>query len=191
MTKNDSAHKGKTSRHPAGPAPATREVLKDFLARSVELIEPVLDSLGMELVLARCPIESGLPCLKLFIDRKPAGVAGQAEAAASISLDDCVAVSRAFDEALESDGRPLPEDYALEVSSPGLDRPLTRETDFYRFQGRLVKLKLRQGGRTSGHKGRLALNGDGGLALEIKEDRLDFRFDEVVSCRLSLDEIVF
>lgn len=144
----------------------------------------------MELVLARCPIEGGRPSLRLFIDRKPGEVAGQG-AASGISLDDCVAVSRALDEAFEADGGPQPDDYALEVSSPGLDRPLTREADFFRFQGRLVKLKLRQGGRTSGYNGRLALSGDGGLVLETKDGRLDFRFDEVVSGRLSLEEIVF
>lgn len=163
--------------------------MKDFLARVVELIEPRLEPMGLELVLAQCPIEGGRPVVRLFIDRLPTA---EAEAGpAAVSLDDCAAVSRSLDEALEADSGPQPDDYTLEVSSPGLDRPLVKEADFFRFQGRLVKMKLRREGRTSGHKGRLARRADGGLALETAEGLLDFAYDEVLSCRLSLEEIEF
>lgn len=189
MAKSASANSGKKSRRPAGPAPASKALLKDFLGRVVELVEPVLATMGLELVRAQCPLEGGRPVLRLFIDRPP--VDGAENVAADISLDDCAAVSRALDEALEADPGPQPDDYTLEVSSPGLDRPLVREADFHRFQGRLVKIKLRQGEKTSGHKGRLAMGADGGLALEVEDGRLDFRFDEVISCRLSLEEVDF
>lgn len=187
MAKSGSANSGKSSRRPEGAASVSKTLMKDFLARVVELIEPRLESMGLELVRAQCPIEGGRPVVRLFIDRAPA--ADIEENPAAISLDDCAAVSRALDEALEADGGPQPDDYTLEVSSPGLDRPLVKEADFYRFQGRLVKMKLRRDGRTSGHKGRLALRADGGLTLETAEGLLDFAYDEVLSCRLSLEEI--
>lgn len=188
MAKSGSANSGRSARRPEGAALVSKTLMKDFLARVVALIEPVLESMGLELVRAQCPIEGGRPVVRLFIDRLPTGEAEDGPAS-NISLDDCAAASRALDEVLEADTGPQPDDYTLEVSSPGLDRPLVKEADFIRFQGRLVKIKLRQGERTAGHKGRLALRADGGLALETAEGLLDFSYDEVLSCRLSLEEI--
>lgn len=190
MAKNASANSGKNSR-PAGPASVSKAALKEFLARALELLDPILASMGLELVRAQCPIEGGRAVLRLFIDRPPVDSDAKNGTAADISLDDCAAVSRALDEALEADSGPQPDDYTLEVSSPGLDRPLVKETDFDRFQGRLVKMKLRRGDKTSGHKGRLGRNAVGGLALVTEDGPLDFHYDEVISCRLSLEEIVF
>lgn len=190
MAKGASANSGKKNRRPEGAAPVSKTLMKEFLARVSKLIETKLGSMGLELVRAQCLVEDGRPVLRLFIDRAPTSEAEKA-LAANISLDDCAAASRALDEILEADSGPQPDDYTLEVSSPGLDRPLVKEADFFRFQGRLVKIKLRREGRTSGHKGRLALRADGGLALETAEGLLDFDYGEVVSGRLSLEEIVF
>lgn len=83
--------------------------------------------------------------------------AGNTTAPASITLDDCERASRQLQHALEVEG----QDYKrLEVSSPGLDRPLRREADYQRFEGALVDLLLHDsaevvdanGGRASGNR---------------------------------------
>ena len=177
----------KSDCRPARVTPPGKAELKVFLARAMELAGPALAPLGLELVVAQCPMDGGRPVLRLFIDR----VAEEGGLASSVTLDDCAAASRAMDAVLEGDDREPPEGYVLEVSSPGLDRPLVKPADYPRFAGRLVKLKMRRDGQNSVHKGRLAVGGDGGLALDTADGRIEFSFDEVTSCRLSLDEVEF
>ena len=176
---------------PAAPAPASKTAAHDLLERATLLAEPALAALGLELVLAQGPIEGGQPVLRLFIDRLPVQGEGGGEPS-RVTLDDCAAASRAIDDLLEADDQPQPEGgYLLEVSSPGLDRPLVKEADYRRFAGRLVKIKLRRDGKTRAHKGRLSADENGGLALKTAEGELPFTFDEVTSGRLSLDEVDF
>lgn len=93
------------------------------------LVLPILEEEGMELVDIEYKMKRGRGILRLYID-KPDGV----------KIDDCERVSKKIDSILDKSdiirGR-----YLLEVSSPGLDRPLKREKDFKRFMGRLVKVK--------------------------------------------------
>ena len=103
----------------------------ELLATIEALTMPILSDLGMELVDLEFKREGRSWCLRLFID-KPGG----------ITLDDCVEVSRDVSAILEVED-PIPSAYRLEVSSPGLDRPLKRPSDFERFAGHLVKLKAR------------------------------------------------
>lgn len=178
----------KSDHRPDKPSTPGKAELKAFLARASELAETALAPLGLELVVAQCPVEGGRPVLRLFIDRV---AAEEGAPASAITLDDCAAASRAVDAVLEGDDREPPEGYVLEVSSPGLDRPLVKPADYPRFAGRLVKMKLRRDGKTSTHKGRLAVDSDGDLALETADGPIKFSFDEVTSCRLSLDEVEF
>lgn len=172
----------------SGPQPS-KVKLKAFLDRAVVLAEPALAALGLELVYAQCPLEGGRPVLRLFIDRL--GAEGAESPASGIGLDDCAAASRAVDAVLEADDQgDQPDGYVLEVSSPGLNRPLLKESDYRRFQGRLVKIKLRIDGRAAVFKGRLARTEDGGLALETPEGFQPFAFEQVLSARLSLDEVM-
>ncbi|UQZ90809.1 ribosome maturation factor [Deltaproteobacteria bacterium Smac51] len=166
-------------------APVSKAVLKDFLSGAIELAGPVLDKMGLELVQAQCPLEGGQPVLRFFIDRANAGPDD------TIGLDDCAAFSRALDDVLEEAGYDHPEldDYLLEVSSPGLDRPLVKPADYERFQGRLVKMKLRRGDKNASARGRLGRSADGGLVLQAADEVIGFAFDDVISCRLSLDEV--
>lgn len=93
------------------------------------LVEPVLTGMGYDLVDLQYGREGGRYILRLFIDR-PEG----------ISLDDCEKASRAVSDILDQED-PIPNSYYLEVSSPGLERPLKKEADFQRFTGRKVKLR--------------------------------------------------
>lgn len=97
-------------------------------ARVAELAAPITARYGLELVDVEYRREGGRWYLRLFID-KPEGV----------GLDDCEAVSNAISPILDEEDF-IPQAYFLEVSSPGLERPLKKPSDYERFRGRRVKL---------------------------------------------------
>jgi len=99
------------------------------LTKIEPLVRPILDDLGFELVDLQLQIEGRQLALCIFID-KPGG----------ITLDDCVTVSREVSAILEIED-PIRSAYRLEVSSPGLDRPLKKPADYQRFAGQKVKLR--------------------------------------------------
>ncbi len=103
----------------------SREETRDYL---IELIEPLLESMGYELV--RLDYAAGKHGkLHLFIDSKD-----------GITIDDCETASRAVSDLLDAYD-PISHAYTLEVSSPGLERPLTKKEHFVRFRGEKVKVK--------------------------------------------------
>ncbi len=97
----------------------------------VELLEPSIERLGYELADLEVKLGGKDGVLRLFID-KPDG----------IDLDDCEKVSHAVSALLDVED-PLPGQYNLEVSSPGLDRTLTKVEHFQRFTGETVKVQMR------------------------------------------------
>jgi len=97
-------------------------------------VEQKVEDLGFELVELRWGGSRRRPQLQLRIDR-PDSNPGQ-----GVSVDDCAVISRALEPWLdEHEG--LSERYVLEVSSPGVDRPLTKRVDFERFRGQQVAVK--------------------------------------------------
>ncbi|MBI3185680.1 MAG: ribosome maturation factor RimP [Myxococcales bacterium] len=98
--------------------------------RAREIAEPIVAREGLELIDVEYLHEREGWVLRLFIDR-PGG---------RVSLDDCSAASRAVDTALDVEDL-IPHEYHLEVSSPGLNRPLTRPEHFRRVEGKKVKVK--------------------------------------------------
>jgi ribosome maturation factor RimP len=106
------------------------KAMRDASLTKIEtLVMPILDDLGFELVDLQLQQDGRQLALRIFID-KPGG----------ILLDDCVAVSREVSAILEIED-PIKSAYRLEVSSPGLDRPLKKPADFERFAGQKIKLK--------------------------------------------------
>lgn len=95
-----------------------------------DLVEPVLESLGYELVELEYRREGRDMVLRFYVDRE-----------GGVTLDDCVEVSREVGAMLEVEDV-VPGSYRLEVSSPGLDRPLKKTKDFERFSGRLARIKM-------------------------------------------------
>jgi ribosome maturation factor RimP len=96
------------------------------------LIQPTVEGLGYDLVRV---VVSGRhrPTLQIMAerhDRRP------------MTVEDCESISRAISAKLDVED-PLPEAYTLEVSSPGIDRPLIRTADFQRFAGHLAKVESR------------------------------------------------
>ncbi len=125
----------------------TEEALK-----KVELVlEPVISSLGFDLVERELIFEKGRWILRLYIDNPEKGV----------TIDDCSTISHAVDGVLDVENL-IDRAYSLEVSSPGINRPLRKKEDFIRFKGETVKIKTKQpiDGR-SNYKGMLqGMEGD-------------------------------
>ncbi len=92
------------------------------------LARPLIEPMGYELVDVEFVKEGGRRFLRLYIDKQ-----------GGVTLDDCTAVSRAVETRLD-EVDPIAEPYYLEVSSPGIERPLKRATDFTRFAGHMVKI---------------------------------------------------
>ena len=101
----------------------------DPIQRVETLLQPILDAMGLELVELEFKKVGRSYLLRVFID-KPDGV----------NLDDCAEVSRELSVQLDVEDC-IASRYTLEVSSPGLDRPLKKEQDFIRYQGRLAVVK--------------------------------------------------
>ena len=99
--------------------------------RVTELLKPVVESMGFEWVGVEYHHNSVNSVLRIYVDR-PEG---------SIDMEDVVAVTEAVNPILDVED-PISTSYTLEVSSPGLDRPLFAFADFARFTGQTVKLNL-------------------------------------------------
>jgi ribosome maturation factor RimP len=94
--------------------------------------KPILWSLGLELVEVSVGGQHARTVVKVFIDRQE-----------GVTLEDCERAHRALNPALDV-ADPFPHAYTLEVSSPGLDRPLKRAEDYRRLRGKRVSLKLKE-----------------------------------------------
>lgn len=101
-------------------------------ARIWDVLEPRLDREGLELVFVECLKMKTRFLVRIFID-KPGGV----------TMDDCVEMSGRIGDVLDVHDLP-PGPYTLEVSSPGLDRPLFRDKDFRHFRGRTIRVRTRE-----------------------------------------------
>ncbi|MGO0122991.1 ribosome maturation factor RimP [Desulfothermobacter acidiphilus] len=104
---------------------ATGAKVAETVAR---LAQPLVERLGLELVEVEYRKEGGRWILRVFID-KPGGV----------TLDDCEALSELLGELLDQED-PIPHAYFLEVSSPGVERPLKKVDDFKRFVGHEIRV---------------------------------------------------
>lgn len=101
----------------------------DICERVSAIAQPILEALGLELVEIEFKRSGREAILRLFIDRE-----------GGVTLDNCADVSRELSLVLDVEDF-MPCAYNLEVSSPGLDRPLKTPADFERFAGRLIKVR--------------------------------------------------
>ena len=132
---------------------SSREVIR----RLWETLEPHLEEQGYELVEVRFGQEGRRFALRIFVDR-----------ANGITLDDCAEVSQLLSPLL--DGSDLIEgSYALEVSSPGFDRPVRKPADFERFVGEMIRVRTAApvAGRKN-FKGRLTGYAEGSITMECQ-----------------------
>ena len=143
-----------------------------FVAEPLEQIraiaERVARSHGLEIWDIVSRRETTGQIVRVFIDRP--GPAATAEE--SVSIEDCEQVSREIGTILDVDD-PLPFTYTLEVSSPGLNRPLRGEQDYRRFAGRLAKIVVTEAvDNQTAFEGRLRGVEDGTVLLEGPKARM-------------------
>ncbi len=127
-----------------------------------EAVEPVIDELELELVEVQFRPEAGGWVLRLIID-----------SAAGVSLDNCADVSRAVSDLLDVEDM-VGHAYRLEVSSPGLDRPLRNLRDYQRCLGRKAKLTTREpiGAHGSAVIGRIEAADETAVIIAVEEERV-------------------
>jgi ribosome maturation factor RimP len=127
-------------------------------ARVSAIAAPVLQQLGYRLVRIRISGEAG--CTVQIMAERPDG---------TMLIDDCEAVSRALSPVLDI-ADPIDRAYRLEISSPGIDRPLVRRSDFERYAGHLVKIEM-----AVAHQGRKRFRG---ILAEVEGDKIHLRRDD-------------
>jgi ribosome maturation factor RimP len=145
--------------------PMTREA--DVVEQTRTLAGRVAGSYGLEIFDVQYRREPGGWVVRVLIDRP-----GEAETAGDgVSVEDCADVSRDLSAMLDVDDV-VPTTYTLEVSSPGLDRPLRAAGDYRRFSGRRAKIVLREPVDGQTHfKGRLGGVDDGDVLIDTDDGR--------------------
>jgi ribosome maturation factor RimP len=148
--------------------------IRNITERIQEILTPVLDQRGLELVDITLRVEGGHWILRVTIDRE-----------GGVQVHHCTAVNRELNVHMDVEDL-VPVKYFLEVSSPGLDRPLKNESDYQRFKGRLVKIKT-----TLPVAGRKKINGtiegiENGVVGVLLEDgmRLEVPVEDISSAKL-------
>lgn len=137
------------------------------------LLAPVIEGEGYELVEVEYKKEGKNWILRLFIDHEK-----------GIGLDDCQKISGAVDGILD-EADPIPHTYLLEVSSPGLERPLKKISDYQRFSGNKAEITLFQpeaGSRRMA--GKLAGVEDGQIIIETETGQRLVPFEQIASAHL-------
>jgi ribosome maturation factor RimP len=147
------------------------------LERIREIAVRILEFAGMELVHLEMKREPGGLLVRLFIDKS-----------GGVSLDDCARISRQLSGQLDLED-PIPGHYTLEVSSPGLDRPLYDDRDYVRFAGKQVRLSTFTPIEGRRHfVGRLVGLFDGAVRLVLEGDReIAIPRDQVAKARLEVE----
>ena len=151
-----------------------------MLANIETLLAPVAAAQGLELYHVEWLQEHGKSILRLYIDKE-----------GGISLNDCEGMSRAADPVLDA-ADPIPQAYSLQVSSPGLDRQLVKDSHFLRHLSQVVEVKLSK--PLAGHENnRKKFQGiltalEGGTVLVTNQDPPQetwcFTREHITSCRL-------
>ena len=152
--------------------------------RVAEIIEPTLQSMGFRLVRVKYSGRS----LQIMAER-PDG---------TMTVDDCAGLSRAISPVLDVED-PIPGSYTLEVSSPGIDRPLVRLEDFERWAGHIAKVELKapMDGRRR-FRGAIAATSGNAVRLRLAPDAnageatdVELAFDDISDAKLVLtDELL-
>ena len=156
-------------------------------ARVARIVEPVAESMGYHLVRVRMTGANG-GTLQIMAERHDG----------TMSVEDCEALSRAISPVLDVED-PIPQAYHLEMSSPGIDRPLVRASDHARWAGHLMKMEAREAieGRRK-FRGRVVSVGTDGFVIELDDgarpgegERIAVPFRLVHDARLILtDELI-
>ncbi|MFZ7092413.1 ribosome maturation factor RimP [Primorskyibacter sp. 2E233] len=160
--------------------------MSDLIAKTAidkrlsEILTPVIEDMGFELVRIRL-MGGNTPTLQIMAERPEGG----------IEVDECAQISTAVSATLDVED-PITDAYNLEVSSPGIDRPLTRLKDFETFEG--YEAKLETADLIDGRKrfrGILAGVEDGEVLINLDEGTVGLKFDWLAEAKLVMtDELI-
>ncbi|MFQ5483492.1 MAG: ribosome maturation factor RimP [Nitrospinaceae bacterium] len=147
------------------------------IVQTVEhLVQPVLADMGLELVNVEYKKEGQHWVLRIYIDTEE-----------GVTVDHCSAVSRQVGDLIDVEGL-IPVHYYLEVSSPGLDRPLKREQDFVRFKSRRISVKtFAPIGDRRNFKGTILDCKEGLLYLDAQGTAYEVPLDNIAKANLEIE----
>ncbi len=151
----------------------TKRICNDVL----RLTESLLPEFGMELVDVEFHFERGRGILRVFVDKE-----------GGVTIDDCAGISRELGDLIEAETI-IDFSYVLEVSSPGLNRPLTKERDFIRSIGKMITLKMSKPiNKRRNFVGRLTNVKEGMISLVTYEnDFIELPLDAIDKARLKYE----
>lgn len=142
----------------------------------IEALEPTAAERGIDVVDVEVVGATKAPCVRVRIDHAD-------ESAPTITLDEVTEETEWISAALD-ELDPIPSSFTLEVSSPGMARPLRRQRDFERFAGETVQLSLTPGEGRRRYTGTLLGIEDGTIALEVDGERVELPYDDVRKCTI-------
>ena len=147
-----------------------------YESKTEELVTPLIEQNNFELVDIEYVKEGSNWYLRVYID-KPGG----------INVDDCELISRALSDKLDEEDF-IDDAYILEVSSPGLGRPLKKDKDFERSLGEDVEIKLyRMKDGTKDYRGFLKSYNKEEIVIEDNDEEITFKRSEIALVSLALD----
>ncbi|MBW4981069.1 ribosome maturation factor RimP [Mameliella sp. CS4] len=145
--------------------------------RLAEIVQPVIEDMGFDLVRIRL-MGGQVPTLQIMAERPQGG----------IEVDECAEISTAVSAVLDVED-PIIDTYTLEVSSPGIDRPLTRLKDFDTYEGYEARLETSE--MIEGRKrfrGVLAGVEDGEVLINLDEGTIGLQFDWLTDAKLVMTD---
>ncbi len=149
---------------------------EEYEAKTEQMIMPVIEANNFELVDVEYVKEGSTWYLRLYIDKE-----------GGINIDDCELVSRALSDMLDADDF-IEDAYILEVSSPGLGRPLKKDKDFKRSIGEEVEIKLYKAmNKRKDFRGFLTAFDADTITIEEDEQEIVFNRKEIALVRLAFD----
>ena len=145
--------------------------------RIEELIQPTVTEMGYELVDVEFVKEGPNWYLRIFIDKE-----------GGVTIDDCEVVSKTLEKIFDEKD-PIEQAYFLEISSPGIDRPLKKKEDFIKYNGEMVDVKLyKQYEGSKEYTGKLVGydENDGTVTIEVDDKNIAFAKKEIAGIRLAV-----
>ena len=139
---------------------------KDIIKKVEEYVMPIIEQNNYELVETEFVKEGANYYLRLYIDKE-----------GGFSINDCETVSRYLEQKLEEDDF-IDKAYILEVSSPGIDRVLKKDSEYIKYKGRIVDIKL--------YKPIDKVKEFQGELIGLIEDKISFDKKDVAICRLAV-----
>lgn len=159
------------------PLEGEKNMDKSISRKVNELVEPIVNELELELVDVEYIKEGGHWYLRVFIDRD-----------GGVDIDDCAEVSQKLSDILDKEN-PIPQAYMLEVSSPGVERPLKQRQDYEKYKGQLVCVQTKE--KYKGYEqftGYLqGINEDNQVILEYDRENISIPYELIQKANLTLE----